>query len=875
MVDAGDFILMQDRSIARGLAAFCLAILIPFLVAGASVDGEEINLLPNGGFETDADGDGVADGWTAGAFNFSRQTLEEVTACIENLPPYEKLLEGEKVLAADGTAMWARTPDGSWPARMLTFGSKYWGEYEPSWKPEVNWHERVKREAIPRYSRFGELPVPEDLDLGEATLVLSEKEPHGQVVSLPIAVMPDTGYRLRFYVRTSGGGEYWRGPQVFDGAHDPESVPFDQDLYAKPEVLNAMPATHWWGSGIAGRYWAKMELPFRTGPVCESIIIRLPYTHREQSARQEMGNENYRIWYDDLRLVEDESVREAGPADEGYEARPEPAWPAEVMERGFVAAGRPVLPITYSSFRPSLDETGEPVRFTLAAGESDSAVIYVRSLLEEPIVLRVKAGSGFATENGEDSELHGAYGSRFVTLRTAEMAWRRSTAQRFVYAPKFLLNSTELPLRGTGHGGQYWITLTVPPGTPPGDYTGKVTITRVKPAGGEESARALIVPVVLTVRDMALAEADAAFFMWCDTPPVPSGSPMGPTAALPGAEEIYLADQRRHGMNIVATYCYAESQDKDGKIRIRYNELDATVEYVRRAGLCRDQPLLLYTWSRPMEIRAEPASFGVFGGGESTVRAISEHAGKAGWPDFLFCVLDEPNHPEGSEQVVQVMNSHYAEARKRGIRTATAGGYPGAFTRPLNEDGDTLGDLYDVWIEGHYGDRWPETHQAAKANDAELWMYNCWVTGAGYLQERFHAGLWTWRTGAKGNGVWSYGWYVRINDSGLPEPKIAFEGRAAGVNDYRYLQMLESAIASGATSGKAAAAVQDARAYLDGLRARIPLTTYLQRPGAIPQNQWAELDAWNPVPEIRPEDYAGIREECARHILAIRSECGF
>ena len=126
----------------------------------------------------------------------------------------------------------------------------------------------------------------------------------------------------------------------------------------------------------------------------------------------------------------------------------------------------------------------------------------------------------------------------------------------------------------------------------------------------------------------------------------------------------------------------------------------------------------------------------------------------------------------------------------------------------------------------------------------------------------------------KGNGVWSYGWYVRINDSGLPESKIAWEGRLAGVNDYRYLQTLENTLAAGEGTGKAGAAVKAARAFLDELRARIPYTVYRQRPGAIPQHQWAELDTWNPVPGIKPEEYAGIRDRCVEHVVAIREECG-
>ena len=843
----------------------CFVILAFF--AGAHADEQEVNLLPNGGFEKDADGDGVADGWVAQPFNFSREKREEVQAYIDNLPPYEELLKKEKILAADGTVLYEREPDGSWGAHVLGTDT-HWRDNERNWKPEENWHERMRSEYLWRNSRFAEPPSPDGLELGDVTLVLSSKRPHKQVVSEPIDVKPDTGYRLSFRVRTSGGTEYWWGPQVLDGACDADSVPSSPQPskhYDSPNVVNSIPASYWWGSGIAGRYWAGMELPFRTGPKCISIVIRLPYNHRDEAQRRKMRNEDYRMWYDDLRLVEDPSVRRAGPTEVGYPDRPEPNWPAEVAERGFVVAPRPTLPMTYGSYVPTLEEMSEPIRLSLCAGETDSAVIFVRALGK---AVTVRAGPRPLVSEGGHG-IANAYGARFITLRAAEMANRFLTAKRFVRTPKFLLNSADLEIR-EGHSGQFWMTVTVPPGTPPGDYVGEVKITRVKPPDGQESARELSVPVALTVHRIDLAEADAAFFTWYDTSPVPSKSKRGPAHALPGSDEIYLADQRRHGMNTMAVHCYAERKDKDGAFHVTLNELDAMVTNLRRAGLCRAHPFLLHTW-RDGGIGGE---FCEFAGGKNTVMAISRHAKKARWPDLLFGVLDEPSSQERSVRVTEIITNQYAEPRKQGVRTAAAGGYPGAFTRPLNEKGDTIGDLYDVWIEGHYGDRWPETHKAAKQKGAELWMYNCWLTGAGYLQERFYAGLWTWRTGAKGNGVWSYGWYVRINDSGLPESKIAWEGRLAGVNDYRYLQTLENTIAAGRASGKAGAALRAANDSLEKLRQLIPYTTYRQRPGAIPQHQWAELDAWNPVPKIRPADYARIRDDCAKHVLAIRRECG-
>ena len=50
--------------------------------------------------------------------------------------------------------------------------------------------------------------------------------------------------------------------------------------------------------------------------------------------------------------------------------------------------------------------------------------------------------------------------------------------------------------------------------------------------------------------------------------------------------------------------------------------------------------------------------------------------------------------------------------------------------------------------------------------------------------------------------VWAYGWYVRINGSGLLESKTVWEERLEGVNDYRYLHTLEQAISAVKAAGR-------------------------------------------------------------------------
>ena len=149
---------MSKKHIAFSLAVFAL-------LTGTCAAGEGVNLLPNPGFEKDADGDGIADGWVAQKFNFSGQTLQEVQAVIDDLPPYEELLQGDKILAADGTVLYHRQGDGSWEQDVLGTDS-HWGDNERHWKPEENWHETLRNEYLWQHARFGEPPLPEDLDLG-------------------------------------------------------------------------------------------------------------------------------------------------------------------------------------------------------------------------------------------------------------------------------------------------------------------------------------------------------------------------------------------------------------------------------------------------------------------------------------------------------------------------------------------------------------------------------------------------------------------------------------------------------------------------------------------------------------------------------------
>ena len=784
---------------------------IIFLFAGVDAAHAQVNLLANGGLEKDSDGDGVPDGWLSHPHHFSGETLEEVQAYIANLPSHEELLKGTHVLARDGWTVGKAAPDGTWTAHEQT----------------PKWYDGLRDGTLLQNSRFGQRLLPKGLELGITTLVIHNHDPHEQTVSEPIPVKPNTGYRLSYWFRMSGGS----GEAIFHvlGADAPRNDTWPRGGTEASRQLISHKDLGWaWLPN-----WTKYEISFRTGPE-ETVIQLRPWIYFRSY------DDPRRMWYDNFCLVEDDSVR---VGDIGDPVNPEPQWPQDLRERGYAVIGRPALPLTSHNYMPRPDEIDAPLRLNLAAGETGSAVIFVRSLGEDlklravPGLLKSPNGYGLAND----------YGARSIYLRAAEETRLSFDGQCYLIRPEFLLHTNELALTADD-GGQFWLTIAVPEGTPPGQYNGQVTVTPV----GVGADKVTKLPVVLTVPDLVLSAADVAFGTWRDTKP--SGGKGGVPYVLPGSDQIYLLDQQRHGMNTVGTYCCAQRKDKDGNFHLSFNELDVMVQNVQRAGLCRNHPLLLHTWREEMV----GGEFGQLAGGTQAIMDIYRHAQEQGWPTLLFYVLDEPGGGELAKRVIEVMQD-YTPARENGVQTVTAG-----------PDPRLQGHFYDVWIAGTTG-KWEELFPLAQEHGSEVWMYECGWNGRNPLLERFYAGLWTWWARVKGNMAWSYGWYVRINDQGLPESKLAWEGRLAGVNDYRYLQTLEQTLAAAATSGQEEGpAIQAARRFLERLQSHISLGIWEQQPA----QHSAEVSTWNPVPAIGPEDYERIRHECAEHIIAVRRESG-
>ena len=540
---------------------------------------------------------------------------------------------------------------------------------------------------------------------------------------------------------------------------------------------------------------------------------------------------------------------------------PEPEWPEEIRKREYTVVARPSFPVTFPTYMPLLKELGQPLRLTLAPGETGSAVIFVRSLSRKDMTLQLAVDE---TLRSKDGPFFGNYlsGARSHYVRRAEQIKINSVfpgRPRYIRTPMYLLHTNRLSLKPY-EAGQFWWTVEVPENTPPGEYTNFLLVKPVA-GGNPEHQKPVRVNIVLTVRNLKLLESDAAFGVWFyfaerSNPPEMTLT-QGPSNVIPGSEDIYLADQRRHGMTTVAYYTQCEGTDRGGGVAVTFTEMDAAIEGIKRAGLCRTAPLVLLF--RTFNRESGYMEFGNLRGGARTIMKVQQHAKEADWPEILFTVFDEPGDDEKKTQIANRILQEYVEPRKKGVRTVVA--YPNLKVH---------GHLYDVWIVRRQigKDEWKNVHDLAKKHGAEVWMYDWNMGGRNPLLERFYAGLWTWRTGVKGNMVWCYGHYARISDRGLPQSKLAWEARLEGVNDYRYLHTLEKAIRSAETAGNGDAAVKNARAFLKELEEKISLDAY----GNLNNlESYLQKFFWNPVPTIAAEEYDSIRNDCAGHIEAIQA----
>ncbi|HIA70210.1 TPA: hypothetical protein EYN98_30030 [Candidatus Poribacteria bacterium] len=200
------------------------------------------------------------------------------------------------------------------------------------------------------------------------------------------------------------------------------------------------------------------------------------------------------------------------------------------------------------------------------------------------------------------------------------------------------------------------------------------------------------------------------------------------------------------------------------------------------------------------------------------------------------------------------------------------------------------GHLHDVWIV--YGGRiTPEMVAEAERQGAEVWTYLHDLRITNPLAHRYFAGLYTWGLRLNGNLVYCYQhgevgqphpvWLsdqhrpskeqilgLVIPSQNGPIPGVGYEGRREGIDDYRYLQLLESRITVASLNSPIR---NEAEKWLTELRERIVQS-------AIDGKLFNHVTVWdldwlNPSPDLFPHDYYQIRQKTLQYISQLEYVC--
>jgi len=307
---------------------------------------------------------------------------------------------------------------------------------------------------------------------------------------------------------------------------------------------------------------------------------------------------------------------------------------------------------------------------------------------------------------------------------------------------------------GAHESRQFWLTVHVPAGSPPGDYRGEIRLT----VQGDEK-RSTPLPLSIEVLPIDLEPPEGYYSIYYPVQPIRPGR----SNYLP--PEPYLAaleDMARHGLNAVTLY---------GGF--------GTLKYAKQAGLTK-APCLMH-WP------------------DSTARSQVNAAKQMGFDDLYYYGVDEPR---SAEQVERCRKE--AERRlKLGLHMMTA-----INSRAAQEATRDFIDrpVYNLYVFG--GD---DNAAARYVREKGFRPISYWVTATSYpLWYRAMTGLYNRACGYLGSAPWAYTDYpderiyapdkmthrvVYPDEDGLPIPTLAWEAHRAGIDDVRYLEALERTIA--------------------------------------------------------------------------------
>ncbi len=501
------------------------------------------------------------------------------------------------------------------------------------------------------------------------------------------------------------------------------------------------------------------------------------------------------------------------------ETRPRPTPTAAQRQAGFIAFARPWMSFVFPTARPDTETDG--LRLFSAQGQTEPTALSIYALRDLPGV-RVTMGA----LRGPDGAVLPAEAWSIQQIEHLSKRLAYSGDRYVVDMPTWLAPHAAPVGVAADRTRTFQLSLATPATAVPGLYRGQVTVT----AGDERRE------VPLTVRILPFRLPELPGYLYGEYYRL-----MGRYTDTAAKVRADLADMRAHGMTSIGLCIGVDPRSytvEGDQVRFHFSG-DTPFEWVltayREFGF--PSPLVLLSDSGQDACAAaglkvtEPRFERLY---VNFHLAFAQALKERGWPDIYIQPVDEAGW---QSREVQLHNIRLLRLlHQAGVKTEVDGP-PDRF---LHEE---AGPFAAIWCcNGRIGPQ--EVVDRARAAGKLVLTYNNDTEGFTPEADRWAYGLFNWRNHLNGGYNWEYRGVggdpyddldTKVADflhaypaeGGRPGgPSRGWEGSRAGVDDRRYLVLLETLIArgrqaggrAGELSGQAAAVLADLRGRLDDHR---------------------------------------------------------
>ncbi len=445
-------------------------------------------------------------------------------------------------------------------------------------------------------------------------------------------------------------------------------------------------------------------------------------------------------------------------------------WSDSQMDCGYVVFGYNTLQNLPANYVPKPAETASKLSCVMARGEYESVQFGVHAL--DGGLANIKATVTCDIPVTIYHRIDPAVKQKLAEDKSERMpGWMSS--EIYLQRGERVLNLQK------GESVNFWLTFSAPDNAAPGTHQGKLRVE-------VEGRPATELDLEVKVRPFKLADPRARFSMYYEENRIP-GARHSVWMVSESLQTAMFGDMAAHGQNSLELYMVPDFSKMPPEERAGAVPMATRIDLAKKAGLVsQDIPCTMLQHNLYLQSKESPSGLSEKQLTAATTWLQAQHRDK-GWPELIAYGQDEPQYPTAG------LRETYGPLRSYPIRVGTAISATGVYA---------YGDVHDVWIVMG-GEITPEMQAEAKRLGAEVCTYSYRILREGYmpLRQRFFTGLYTWAHKLAGNYVWayvdgphSYVWFMPGSEE--PMPLTGYEGRREGVDDYRYLQMLEQSIAA-------------------------------------------------------------------------------